>query len=309
MNTIFRRKLSLKELFEAFDLPQMEEPEEEGRRIRGRPRYPDKPMLNALMLIPLGMASENELARKLAEIPSLAEDCGFEEGRTPSQPTINRFKHRLGVEGFKKVFKRLVSRMVGGGIVDGRAGVVDATPLESFRSDSDAEWGFKAKGRPFFGYKVSVVSDSKAELPVDIRIDPANHHENRAFKPLVEAAREFGLKPSRICGDAIHDNEETRLFVKALGAKAFIDQNPRRKRRKRPPSRTYRRLKASVERVFSRAKTLLHLENIRVRGLKSITIHVLAVFTAMLAVAVAAHGKGLTKQIRCIRSIFGKTEL
>jgi len=38
----------------------------------------------------------------------------------------------------------------------------------------------------------------------------------------------------------------------------------------------------------------------------AITIHVPAAFTAMLAVAVATKGKGLTKQIRCIRSIFGK---
>lgn len=285
----------------------MEEPEDNERRMRGRPRYPDKPMLNALMLIPFGVASENELARKLAEIPSLAEDCGFEEEKTPSQPTINRFKHKLGVEGFKKVFKRLVSRMVGKGVIDGKAEVVDATPLEAFKSDSDAEWGFKAKDKPFFGYKISVVSDFKAELPIDVRIAPANQHENRAFKPLVEAAKELCLKASRICGDAIHDNEETRLFVKAQGARAFIDQNPRRsgKEKKKPSSKTYRRLKASVERVFSRAKELLNLENLRVRGLRSVSIWVHMVFTVMLAVAVAAEGNGLEKRIRCIRSIFG----
>jgi len=50
-----------------------------------------------------------------------------------------------------------------------------------------------------------------------------------------------------------------------------------------------------------------YLENIRVRGLKSIAIHVYTVFTAMLAVPAAAHGKGLTRQIRCIRSVFGKS--
>jgi len=64
-------------------------------------------------------------------------------------------------------------------------------------------------------------------------------------------------------------------------------------------------LKASVERVFSRAKKILNLENVRVRGVRSITIHVLAAFIAMLAVAFAAKGKGLTKHIRCIGSIFG----
>jgi len=84
---VLRQMLSLRELFEAVELPQMEEPEaREKPKKRGRPRYADKPLLNALILIPFGVASENELARKLAELPSLAEDCGFEEGKTPSQP-------------------------------------------------------------------------------------------------------------------------------------------------------------------------------------------------------------------------------
>jgi len=133
------------ELFEAIELPQMEEPEAEERGTRCRPRYPDKPMLNALTLIPSGVASENELARKLAEIPSLSKDCGFEKRRTPSQPTINRFKHRLGVEGLKRIFKRLVSKLVGKGVIDGKTDVIDATPLEALKSDLDAEWCFKAR--------------------------------------------------------------------------------------------------------------------------------------------------------------------
>jgi len=108
--------LSLREVFEAVELPQMEEPE--GRRGRGRPCYPPKAMLNSLLLIPLGVASERELARKLKTIPSLAEDCGFGE-KTPDQSTINRFKHRLGVDGFRKVFQGMVKKLVRAGAVDG----------------------------------------------------------------------------------------------------------------------------------------------------------------------------------------------
>ena len=193
---------------------------------------------------------------------------------------------------------------MGGNAIQGRAEVVDATPVEALNSDSDARWGFRAKNRPFYGYKISVISDFKAELPIALEVSPANRHENKAFKPLVNAARKRELKASRIGGDAIHGNYATRRFVKAIGARAFIDHNPRRSARKKRTSKTYRRLKASVERIFSRAKKLLNLENLRVRGLKSITIHAYTVFTAMLAVAAAAHGKRLTKQLRCIRSIF-----
>jgi hypothetical protein len=47
-------------------------------------------------------------------------------------------------------------------------------------------------------------------------------------------------------------------------------------------------MKASMERVFSRAKGLLSLDKISVRGFNSVSIHVYIVFITMLSVAVAA---------------------
>jgi len=166
--------------------------------------------------------------------------------------------------------------------------------------------GLKAKDSPFYGYKIHSIADFKAGLPINVAVTPTNQHENSAFKPLVKAARKRGLKASRICGDAIHDSKATRRFVKDLEAKAFIDQNPRRGggTKKKPASKTYRRLKASAERVFSRAKEL-NLEGLKVRGLKSITIWVYQVFTAILAITTATKGNDLDNHTRCIRSIFG----
>jgi hypothetical protein len=298
-------RLTLGELFEAIELPQMEEDLEASKR--GRTPYPSKPMLNGLILIPFGIASERELARKLRSLPSLAEDCGFEAGKTPSQPTINRFKHRLGVKVFRSVLRRLVGKLIGSSVIEGVSIAVDATELDALKGDPDAEWGHIEAEEAFFGYKVHVVADFKSEMPIEVRITPANLHENRMFKPLICKAKSVGLKASRICGDAIHDTKSTRRFVKALRARAFIDRNPRRsgKMEKKQASKTYRRLKASVERVFSRAKEWLNLENLHVKGLKSVSIWVNLVFTAMLAVAAAAKQNGLEKQIRCIRSAFG----
>jgi len=298
-------RLSLRELFEAVELPQMEEDSDASKP--GRPPYPSKPMLNGLILIPFGLASERELARKLRSLPSLAEDCGFEAGKTPSQPTINRFKHRLGLKGFRLVLRGLVEKLIGQGVIEGVSIVVDATKLEALKGDPDAEWGYIVKEEAFFGYKIHVVADFRSEMPIEVRITPANRHENREFRPLVCKARSIGLKASRICGDAIHDSKATRRFVKAVGARAFIDRNPRRcgKKEKKQPSKTYRQLKASVERVFSRAKELLNLENLHVKGLRSVSIWVHLAFTAILAVATAAKGNGLENRIRCIRSAFG----
>jgi len=298
-------RLTLKELFKAIELPQMEEDSEPLKR--GRPPYPSKPMLNGLLLIPFGIASERELARKLRSLPNLAEDCGFEAGKTPSQPTINRFKHRLGLKGLRLVLRMLVEKLIRNGVIGGVSIVVDATELDALKGDPHAEWGYVVKEEAFFGYKVHVAADFKSEMPIEVKITPANLHENSQFEPLVRKARRIGLKALRICGDAIHDNKATRRFVRSLNAKAFIDRNPRRrgKMEKKHASKTYRRLKASVERVFSRAKEWLNLENMHVRGLKSVSIWVNLVFTAMLAVAVAAKGNGLESRMRCVRSAFG----
>jgi len=297
-------RLSLEELFNSLDIPQMEE--EDGPTGPGNPGYPFRPMLNALILMPLSNESESGLARLLKRLPSLAEDCGFKRGRTPSQPTINRFKRKVGLEGFKRIFKQLVEKLVGGSVIGGPSLVIDATGIEVGRSDPDAAWGHVSKEGLIYGYKVHLIADYNAELPIELSVTPANVHENVMFKPLVKAARKKGVKASWIAGDAIHDSKETRSFLKGTGARAFIDHNPRKagKDKTKPMSKTYRRMKASVERIFSRAKELLGLERIRVRGFKSVSIHVHIVFIAMLSVAVAADGNGLDEKVRCIRTTF-----
>jgi len=297
-------RLSLEEFFSSLDIPQMED--EDGPKGPGNPGYPFRPMLNALILMPLSNESESGLARLLRRLPSLAEECGFERERTPSQPTINRFKHRIGLQGFKRIFKLLVERLVGGEVVKGPSLVIDATGVEAQSSDPDAAWGYVSKEGLIYGYKVHLIADYNSELPIEFRITPANMHENAMFKPLLKAAKEKGVKVSWVAGDAIHDNRETRSFLKSIGSRAFIDHNPRRagKRKARPMSKTCRRMKASVERVFSRAKELLGMDRIRVRGFDSVSIHVHIVFIAMLSVAIAANGNGLDDKIRCIRTIF-----
>jgi len=296
-------RLSLKELFSSLDIPQMEDEEPPGP---GNPGYPPRPMLNALILMPLSNESESGLARLLKRLPSLAEDCGFKRGRTPSQPTINRFKHRIGLQGFRRIFRQLVEKLVGGEVIKGPSLAIDATGIEAQSSDPDAAWGHVSKEGLIYGYKVHIIADYKSELPVELSVTPANVHENAMFKPLVKTAKKNGVKASWVAGDAIHDSRETRSFLKSIGARAFIDRNPRRagKGKAKPRSKTYRRMKASVERVFSRAKELLGLDRIRVRGFNSVSIHVNIVFIAMLSVAVAADGNGLDEKIRCIRTVF-----
>jgi len=74
----------------------------------------------------------------------VTEACGFNQGlkrrrRTPSQLALNRFKHRVGVEGFERLFEELTKCLLKTAIAKGRWIVVDSSAVEAyFNSDPDA---------------------------------------------------------------------------------------------------------------------------------------------------------------------------
>jgi hypothetical protein len=70
------------------------------------------------------------------------------------------------VKGFRKVFRGLVKKLMGNGVIEGVPIVVYATKLEALRGDTDARWGYATKNEPFFGYKVYIAADFKSEAPV-----------------------------------------------------------------------------------------------------------------------------------------------
>jgi len=297
------KKLSIKDLFESIDFVSEEI---KFKKKVGRPPYKAKAMLNALLLIPLAFFSEAELSRKLKTIQSLAFECGF-LGSTPSQPTINRFKHKLGLKRFKQIFKKFVLKLIEDAVIKGGSIVIDASKLEALKSDPNAKFGYSVKEKAFFGYKIYTIVDCSSGLPISIKVEPANKFENKLFKPLVKEVQKFKLKISKVAGDKIHDNKETRKFLRKIGAKAFISYNPRKAgiESSKKCSKTQLRMRAKAEQVWSISKNSLRLEDLKGRGIKSVSIHVYLCFIAMLAVAIAANGNGLENYIRKVKSAFG----
>ena len=57
----------------------------------------------------------------------------------------------------------------------------------------------------------------------------------------------------------------------------------------------------SIERLFGRAKEWLLLDDLRVRGLTQVGIHVSLSLTSMLAVAVSAVWMGSPGLVRCVK--------
>lgn len=81
----------------------------------------------------------------------------------------------------------------------------------------------------FWGYRNHVIFDSLSELPVFESTKPANIFDSKVTVPAFkELKKNFKFKPKGVLGDAAHDTNAIRKYIrKTLKAKDFIPINPR----------------------------------------------------------------------------------
>jgi hypothetical protein len=56
-------------------------------------------------------------------------------------------------------------------------------------SDHDASWGHETEECVFFGYKIHLTVDAKSQLPLDVKVTPANETDCPRAKPLMKGAK------------------------------------------------------------------------------------------------------------------------
>jgi len=274
----------------------------------GPRHYPVRACFFALVLMHLlNMPSETMLEGYLSVHGDAAEACGFNQDSrrrkgTPCQSALNRFKHRVGVEGFERLFEELAGCLMKAGVAKGRWIVVDSSAVNAyFHRDPDARWGYTDVDKPFFGYKLHILVDSKSELPIAFRVTAGNIHDSQEYLNLLDDIEE--AEPQHAYGDAAYDSQDLReASLKLHDIELHTPRNPRRKGGKARSNKTFRRMKSIVERVFSRLK-LLRFKDLKVKGFTSNAIHILLALVTMLVIALSATGNRLNRKIRCIRSL------
>src|SRR5437763_717667 len=117
---------------------------------------------------------------------------------TPWPPTrvihpahLSRRSKQLGVFPFWLLYLALVWHVLRGGLATGRDVALDSTLLAAWsRHDLDAAWSYPSKhhGR-VFGYKVHVLLDRFARLPLFFLVSPANRNDLPFAYPLLWVAR------------------------------------------------------------------------------------------------------------------------
>ena len=251
----------------------------------------------------------------------LARACDFRQ-KTPSHGLFTQFRHRLGRDGYEKVFSLLLGQLLNGGAVKGEVVALDGTAIKAYsqrsldnktgKSDSEARVG---RGRRGFilGYKVHAAYCTSSELPLAFMVASCNMNEKLFAKPLLEKLMEQGVCFETVLADAQYDSSKVRETVRMFGAEAIIPY--RRSSRIKNGLKVGRdfvvhgakrlvnlfRKRVSVERLFGRAEEWLFLDHLRVRGLKQAFIHACLSFSAMLVVALAAVRQHKLQLIRSIK--------
>jgi len=220
---------------------------------QGAEGYDPISLFKAQLLIYLGeVSSDRKLASALRYNARLCLLCGFNFLKTPSNGTFTNFRHRLGEDIFYEILHRLIAQAIVLEIIIGGDTAIDSTHLWACSSkfgkktcsckgkchcprdysDTDARWGAKSKDYMFFGYKVHLIVDAKSQLPLDVKVTPANESDSPQAKPLLKGAKERHpqIKIDSSSMDSAYDSYENyRFAIEDIGTAPIIALNRRGK--------------------------------------------------------------------------------
>jgi hypothetical protein len=271
-----------------------------GRRPRGHPQvYPDASLLVLALLGRLWHLSTRELCDWLDRWPALAAACGLPPGRVIHPAHLARRLQRLGPYPCWLLYLALVERAIRIGLIRGRDVALDSTLLAAWSPhDSDAAWSYPSPKGRVFGYKVHVLLDRAARLPIVFLVSPANRNDLPFAYPLLGFARFVLALPLHVvrADGAYWGLALVRFIVTVLGARPIIPFN----RKKQPLARVrhlvwYRlsyAARAVIERFFAAAKRYYGLDTPYAIGWDAVVRQVTLTHCAILVVALLAHQAG-----------------
>ncbi len=318
---------ALYDLFGALDLGFVEQVLERsyGRKRVGRhPRSLLGQFKTELLKRAARIEGYEELYRLLESEKDLRTLCDIKEGEKPYHPSIlSRFRKRVGLEAFQQVMTHAVKQLDRMNVLDARTVALDATfikaysqrdPKDTRRGLSDSEARLRKQGRNVtLGYGVHLAVDTKSEMPLAVIVEPANTNEKKTAPTLLKKTikRRRKRKVRHVVADSQYSSQTVREEVKRLHAKPVIPYPKNqakgkrvlridRKFRSHGPAnlkRIYRK-RSAIERVISRLKTYFGLRQLRTRGLRNVSSHVLLCIITLLANALSAIKQGLNHKIR-----------
>ena len=166
-------------------------------------QWDPEPMLRVVLYFGLkGYQHLTQAWRDLVHRPRLAEALGL--GEVPPYKTLWHFVHRrLGLEGVRELFSRLVELVVSEGrahgLPIGEIVAVDAMPIEISGEDDEADWNPHYEVR---GYKAHNVVDAVFGVPLDVKVTRINRNESPELPAAVRRVRARGCPVHDVTADS-----------------------------------------------------------------------------------------------------------
>lgn len=221
---------------------------------RGPKGYPKERLLYALIAKEIEQIPKvSSLVRRLESDPSFKYACGFGiMDKTPSESVFSRFQDALAEEPILwEMFQNIVLSGKQEGLIEGTDIAIDSTKLDSYeaakpRKDliddgNHPNWGMKrdtnGNNIAWFGWKLHILCDAKSELPLFVKVTPANIHDGSVASGMIQDFLDLYkgvFTPSSYLMDSGYDYDDLyRDIVDTHQAMPIIAYNPRG--RKTPP--------------------------------------------------------------------------
>lgn len=167
----------------------------------------------------------------------LKDACLMNDDDVPSYSTLCRHINDLDTKGLLDLFSKLVEILYEEDIVDGEYLVVDSTHIFAWANtrknieDNEVElaaWGYHEDS--FYGYKLHLVVDAQAELPLALFMSPGNEADSTMYVPLVQKAKSYDFEEIKaVYADAGYDSKDLReATIDEVKASLYTVLNPRR---------------------------------------------------------------------------------
>jgi transposase len=296
---------------------------------RGRPRYPVRSMLLALLFMRFeAIPSVRKLCLRLEKRRYAREICEFMD-KAPDHTTFSKFIKRAKPETIECLFKELRKQAFKMGIIDPGEAVklsVDSTFIKAYSrrgrkggtSDRGARVGKTERRSYKLGWRAHTAASMSA-LPIAYIVRAANVNDKDVVEPLLKGAsrllNHYGKRISHAIADRQYYSAEVFRAIRRLGAELIIPHplkvkeplinlwvTKRFKVRGDPKLVETYKLRMAMERTFKAGKLELAMDNLRGRGAAKVRMHVAICYTCIYAVAITAHKTGRPDLVNSIKT-------
>jgi len=182
-------------------------------------------------------ADYRKLQTMLELDPRLKDACLLDDDEVPSYSRICRHINDLDTKGLLDLFSHLVEILYKENIVDGEYLVVDSTHIFAWANTREnienneverAAWAYHEES--FYGYKLHLIVDAQAELPLALFMTPGNKADSTMYVPLVQKVKSYDFEEIKaVYPDAGYDAKDLReATIDELKASLYTVLNPRR---------------------------------------------------------------------------------